>query len=100
MLIKRIGFFIFIHICLTACKPSSSYSYKVLELGKGQFGYEIIMGDKALITQNSIPGKSGNLPFSNSEDASKVAELMLSKLENGVFPPTINLSEIDSLLLH
>ncbi|AWV98075.1 DUF4907 domain-containing protein [Arcticibacterium luteifluviistationis] len=83
---------------LIACKPSSSYSYKVLELDKDQFGYEIRKDNQLLISQNYIPGRAGNSSFSNSKDAEKVASLMISKLENGVFPPTINLSEIDSLL--
>lgn len=82
---------------LIACKPSSNYSYKVLELGQDQFGYEIIKSNKSFITQKNIPGKAGNTPFSSAEDAEKVASLMLLKLEKGVFPPTIKLSEIDSL---
>lgn len=86
-------------LSLIACKPSSSYSYSVLELGKNQFGYEINKDNQTLITQNFIPGKAGNMPFSKASDAEKVASLMLMKLENGVFPPTISVSEIDSLLI-
>jgi hypothetical protein len=44
-----------------------------------------------------MPAVEGILGFSDESKAIKTAELMIYKLKNGVFPPTISIEELDSL---
>jgi hypothetical protein len=61
------------------------------------WGYRIMQDTSAIIEQLNIPGVEGNNPFQSKQDAQSVADLVMSKLERKVFPPTVNISELDSL---
>lgn len=62
------------------------------------FGYMIYADTNLLIKQAFMPGKSGKISFKTKASAIKVADLVIYKLSNNIYPPTINQKELDSLL--
>jgi len=70
---------------------------EVFAISDNKFGYSIYENDKLVIKQEIIPGISGNTCFCSEQDAREAADLMKYKMENGIFPPTINPRELDSL---
>lgn len=60
-------------------------------------GYDIYNGDKRMIHQVNIPGEPGNDGFVNREEAAKVAQLVITKLQSASGFPTITREELDSL---
>lgn len=63
----------------------------------GGWAYVVLMNGKQMINQAFIPGVQGKQSFTTEEDAQKVGELVKSKLENNIMPPSVRLSELDSL---
>ena len=49
------------------------------------------------INQEYIPAVQGNQCFSSQEDAQKVGDYVLDKIQKGAFPPTVSVEELDSL---
>lgn len=80
-------------------KKSAEPVYSIITTEKSGlgWGYQILKDGKLMINQENIPAIQGNKGFSNKEEAEKTAEFMLSKIKNGVFPPTISIEELDSL---
>jgi hypothetical protein len=68
----------------------------VIKLNKG-WGYEITVNGKKYINQTIIPAIEGNFTFGSPEDAQKTANLVAQKLLQNIFPPSVNVSELDSL---
>lgn len=78
-------------------EAKSDYFYTVdFNEGNG-WGYSIFKGSALFIQQKTIPSIPGNSGFQTREDAEKVAEYVTSKLENDIFPPSVNPKELDSL---
>lgn len=77
--------------------PSGDTTYRIIPSEAATFGYEIIINNKVLIRQKSIPGFPGNRGFTTRQDAMKTARLVLGKLRQGILPPTISPSELDGL---
>tara|TARA_R110000764_G_scaffold59571_3_gene128560 strand:+ start:239 stop:580 length:342 start_codon:yes stop_codon:yes gene_type:complete len=50
------------------------------------YGYKILKGEKILIIQEFIPGLPGNQVFKTKGEALSVANLVLSKIDNGESP--------------
>ena len=73
------------------------YTARVFEIDLNKYGYEISKNNNILIRQTVIPGMHGNHNFSRKQDAKKVADLVINKLDNGISPPSITGEEIDSL---
>lgn len=76
---------------------SSDFNFVVLKNDTNSWYYHIVKNDKILIIQKNIPAITGNRAFVDSIQAAKVASLVLSKLENGDFPPSVQVSELNSL---
>jgi hypothetical protein len=76
---------------------SEKYHFVVLQNDTGGWFYAIKKGVKNFIVQKSIPVVQGNKAFSDSIQAKKIANLAIEKLNQGIFPPTIKESELDSL---
>ena len=74
------------------------YSTLVFRNPDGSFGYDILQDTRLLIRQVTVPAKSGTSGFKDSLKALQVAEFAVSKIKTGVFPPTIQATEIDSIL--
>lgn len=77
-------------------KIGANYHIEIINSTNG-FGYSIRAGEALLIYQPTIPGLSGNEGFKSPSDALRVANCAVSKMEHGIFPPSISLKELDSL---
>ncbi len=73
------------------------YSYKVFFMEDKGWGYQIFKGATILINQEHIPAIQGLHYFSSKENAEKTATFILSEVEKGHFPPTLNQTILDSL---
>ena len=80
----------------TALKKKTDYSVKSIQTENG-WGYQIFKGKKLLINQPTIPAVQGNQSFSSELDAIKVGELVVNKLLQNQFPPTVSSEELISL---
>lgn len=78
-------------------KPTDSIRYVIFQAGGG-YGYDVFVHDSKIIHQPSMPAMQGNQPFESEYHAKKTAELVLSKMRNGQFPPSITRKEMDNLL--
>lgn len=61
------------------------------------WGYQIFEGEQLKINQPNVPAVQGLHGFKSKDDALKTANLMIHKMEVGIFPPSITLNELDSL---
>ena len=78
-------------------KPSSFiYTFKAIN-GENGWGYQIFRNGKLLINQMHIPAIQGKKGFKSEQEASIVALHIISKIEQGKFPPTVTEKELDSL---
>ncbi len=75
----------------------SSWSHKVTFLSEGNWGYQLFDGSAMVINQTTIPSIQGTNGFDSREKAEKTAAFIVGKLERGIFPPTVNKQELDSL---
>ena len=80
----------------TALNKKTDYSVKSIQTENG-WGYQIFKGKKLLINQPTIPAVQGNKSFSSELDAIKVGELVVNKLLQNQFPPTVSSEELISL---
>lgn len=60
----------------------------------GQWAYRVYKKDRMLIDQNTIPGFDGETGFSSKEQASEIGNLVIDKLNQGIFPPTVTKEEL------
>jgi hypothetical protein len=81
----------------TTKKIEDNFTYKTIFSPDIGWGYQILNNGAIYINQPHIPAISGVKGFDNESDAITTAELMIYKLKNGIFPPTISLEELDSL---
>jgi hypothetical protein len=78
-------------------KTPSAYSFKIIGTTRN-FGYQILDATgKMVINQPNIPAIQGIKGFSSESDARKAAEFVIQKIDNGHFPPTFTVAELDSL---
>lgn len=75
---------------------SQQYTFKLIEVGLGKYGYEIYSNNKIFIRQVTIPAIPGNNGFQRKADAEKVAKLVITKLSNDLMP-TVEKQEMDKL---
>ncbi len=72
-------------------------TYQTFSTGNG-WGYRIFTDDTLLlIQQDVIPGIPGNNGFDSEAKAATTAGFVISKIRNGLFPPTVSPPELDSL---
>ncbi len=76
---------------------TKSYHYKVFTNADGSYGYDIYTSSKKFIHQPIIPGQAGNKGFARENDAAKVAGLVISKLQQNIFPPAVSTAELKQL---
>ena len=79
----------------TKSAVSPDVSYEIITSENG-YGYKIYMDKNLYISQPSIPGLSGTAGFQNESDARKIAELAVSKINQGIIPPTITFEELET----
>jgi hypothetical protein len=76
---------------------AKKYHYQLFVRPDGAFGYDVFSGNKKFIHQETIPGIPGNKGFTSEKDATKVAALVVNKLQQNIFPPTITTEELKQL---
>ncbi|HVT62828.1 MAG TPA: DUF4907 domain-containing protein [Legionellaceae bacterium] len=93
----------FAFVCF-ACQQKSdkansrtTYHERIYQTELDQFGYDIYKDSILLIHQPIVPTVIGHKGFASKEDAYTAAKLVISKLEHGIMPPSITLTELDSL---
>jgi hypothetical protein len=84
---------------INAGKAFNDFSYIIIEGNQNGFGYDIIAQGKVIIHQPYIPAISGNKGFRTKEDAQKIAQLVIYKLNKNIIPPSVTKKELDSLQL-
>ena len=77
---------------------NQNLAYEILHNSDGSYGYKILKGEKPMIIQEVVPGAQGVSGFTTRVHAEQVALLVIKKINNGDFPPTINEFELDSLM--
>ncbi len=104
---KIIYFAFFLSVFFFACQKSNQHSeilhqkesivtYTLVNMEDG-WGYKIFSGGSLYVEQLIIPGARGNQKFKTPKQAEDVALLMIKKMENGIFPPSVEVAELDSL---
>ncbi len=78
-------------------KDKKEYSARMIFTDSLGWGYQIFDGSTMLINQTHIPSIQGNKGFKSREAAQITANFVLYKLSNGLFPPTLDKKELDSL---
>ncbi len=109
-MIKKIWFIfglaVVIVMIITAIKFSSKndsttnagYNLQTIKIENG-WGYEILLGEKVFISQQNVPAIAGNHLFSTENDAKKVGELVLLKLQHKN-SPTITKDDLAKLKIN
>ena len=64
------------------------------------WAYQIRQNGKLVLDQPNIPGRPGNAGFQSQADAQRVAELVKTKLQAKVFPPTVSEDDLKNLNIH
>lgn len=78
--------------CIWATYIWSKHSKRKPELlskvfrGSCGWGYDILVGDRVLIHQESIPSQQGTCGFTREESAQKAAGIIINKMKNGQAP--------------
>ena len=74
-------------ICVVTVKSQNSkrFESRVFKVVNG-WGYDILVNDRLIIHQESVPVLENKKPFTKKEEAEKTAQLVLSKLKNGKLP--------------
>ena len=80
-------------------KTQGNYEISTFQNTNG-WGYQIRQNGKLLLDQPTVPGRPGMAGFQTQEDAQKVAELVKSKLQAKIFPPTVSEDELKNLNIH
>jgi hypothetical protein len=85
----------------TKTKNASSNHFEITTLQNANgWGYQIRQNGKLLLDQPVIPGRPGTAGFQTQADAQRVAELVKTKLQAEVFPPTVSEDDLKNLNIH
>jgi hypothetical protein len=89
---------------LVSSTPDSQAKIQVIvfknDAATNGYGYDIMVNEKKMIHQPTIPAVSGNRGFNSESDAANAGALVKRKLLNNEMPPTISLDELNHLGIH
>ena len=74
-----------------------TFIIKVYSVDSLSWGYDICKNEKVIIHQTNIPAINGNFAFKTKDNAQKTAELVVEKLKNNVFPPSLTKEEVEQI---
>jgi hypothetical protein len=63
----------------------------------GGYGYNVYLHNTLYVHQPNMPAVNGNRGFKSAADAEKTAGLTAYKIMNNIMPPSLTVSELDSL---
>ncbi|MCX6232799.1 MAG: DUF4907 domain-containing protein [Bacteroidetes bacterium] len=104
--IQRLAFLISL-IVLISCdsntkKENSSakdvFTIKTFQPDATGWGYDILKDNKVIIHQPNIPAIEGNHLFRTDAEARKIAVLVVEKLKNNIFPPSLTKEEVEAVI--
>lgn len=76
---------------------NAKLTYKIIPAPNNTWCYDIFKDGSMCIHQNSIPGVAGINGFTTKEKAEKVAQLVVTKIQNGEMPPTVSQEEMKAV---
>ncbi len=97
LLLLIIGLFIKKESVKTSLKDPPILTTESFHDSKSGWGYRIKQDTVVVIEQAYLPGIPGTNGFENETLAINTAKLVIKKIKNRQFPPTISRSELDSL---
>lgn len=93
------AFFLYRHFYREKPAPNpyenSEITAEVFKEGNG-FGYDILIDGQIYVHQPTIPAVGGNQTFKSESDAQKAAEIVISKIRQGILPPTVTVEELQA----
>ena len=75
----------------------TNITYQLIPTANNTWCYNILKEGRVYIHQLSTPGLPGNEGFKTTTQASKVAELVISKMKKGEMPPSVTIEEMKKL---
>lgn len=76
---------------------SGNVTYSLVPSINQTWGFQILVNQKPIIKQLSIPALQGNQGFKDTIAAGKVARLMIQKIRQGEMPPTVTIPEMKKI---
>ncbi|WP_245208289.1 DUF4907 domain-containing protein [Bacteroides faecium] len=70
-------------VCYRNMTPADRYHLEVMKLGEDGYGYKIYEGERTIIVQPFIPAVAGKRAFRAEQDARRVGNLVLERIEAG-----------------
>lgn len=83
-------------ICYRNMTSADRYHLEVMKLGENGYGYKIYEGERTIIVQPFIPVIAGKRTFRAEQDARRVGNLVLERIEAGD-EFTISKGDLDNL---
>ena len=70
---------------------------EIFPLKDKTYGYDIFVNSILYVHQPAIPCLPGKKGFKTAADAKKVTVLVITKIKNGLIPPSVTISEMQKL---
>lgn len=78
---------------------TAALTYRIIPAPNGTFGYDILSDGQLLIHQTNLPGRAGNEGCRTREQAERLAQLVITKIQRGEMPPTVSQEELKTLVI-
>ncbi len=84
--------------CVQPTSMSTGHELRIIGSDASGYGYEIWKEGKRLIRQENLPTFEGIVRCPDRACAQRIGEVILQKLNEGQFPPTMEREEIEKLM--
>lgn len=81
----------------TPAQTKDRWTCKAVAIEDKGWGYQLFRGSHLEINQKNVPAVNGLFYFETEAQALFAAEYAISKIEQGLFPPTVSPEELDSI---